>query len=104
MHRRCDARRRGGENLSNDVMNDLWRRCLARLEAEFSAEDVHTYLAPLQARMSDAGLMLWAPNAYTLDAVRERFLADIRRVLEHLAGHAVAVSLQVGAANGGAER
>ena len=35
-------------------MNDLWRRCLARLEAEFSAEDLHTYLAPLQARESDA--------------------------------------------------
>jgi chromosomal replication initiator protein len=85
-------------------MNDLWRRCLARLEAEFSAEDVHTYLAPLQARESDAGVTLWAPNAYTLDRVRESYLPEIRRVLDHLAGHDVPVSLQVGAANGGAER
>ena len=81
-------------------MNDLWRRCLARLEAEFSAEDVHTYLAPLQARESDAGLTLWAPNAYTLEIVRERYLAHVKRVLDHLVGHAVAVNLQVGAANG----
>ncbi|MET0230725.1 MAG: chromosomal replication initiator protein DnaA [Rhodanobacteraceae bacterium] len=85
-------------------MNDLWRRCLARLEAEFSAEDVHTYLAPLQARESEAGLTLWAPNAYTLEIVRDSYLPQVRRVLDHLAGHAVAVNLQVGAATNGAER
>jgi chromosomal replication initiator protein len=85
-------------------MNDLWRRCLARLEAEFSAEDVHTYLAPLQARESDAGLTLWAPNAYTLEIVRDSYLPQLRRVLDHLAGHPVAVNLQVGAATNGAER
>jgi len=85
-------------------MNDLWRRCLARLEAEFSAEDVHTYLAPLQARESDAGLTLWAPNAYTLQIVRDSYLPQVRRVLDHLAGHSVPVHLQVGAASNGTER
>ena len=85
-------------------MNDLWRRCLARLEAEFSAEDVHTYLVPLQARESDAGLTLWAPNAYTLQIVRDSYLPQMKRVLDHLAGHSVAVNLQVGAATNGAER
>jgi chromosomal replication initiator protein len=88
---------------SPEVMNDLWRRCLARLEAEFSAEDVHTYLAPLQARESEAGLTLWAPNAYTLEIVRESYLPQVRRVLDHLAGHSVPVHLQVGAASNGAE-
>ena len=81
-------------------MNDLWRRCLARLEAEFSSEDVHTYLAPLQARESEAGLTLWAPNAYTLQIVRDSYLPQVKRVLDHLAGHSVPVHLQVGAANG----
>jgi chromosomal replication initiator protein len=85
-------------------MNDLWRRCLARLEAGFSAEDVQTYLAPLQARESEAGLTLWAPNAYTLTIVRERYLDEIRRVLDHVAGREIAVQLQVGAATNGAER
>jgi chromosomal replication initiator protein len=85
-------------------MNDLWRRCLARLEAEFSTEDVHTYLAPLQARESDAGLTLWAPNEYTLEIVRDSYLPQMRRVLDHLAGRSVAVHLQVGAANNGSER
>jgi chromosomal replication initiator protein len=85
-------------------MSELWRRCLARLEAEFSAEDVHTYLTPLQARESDAGLTLWAPNGYTLEIVRARYLPQVKHVLDHLTGHDVPVSLQVGAANGSSER
>jgi chromosomal replication initiator protein len=64
---------------------------------------VHTYLAPLQARETDAGLTLWAPNAYTLEIVRESYLPEIKRVLDHLAGHGVGVHLQVGAASNGAE-
>ncbi|NCT66630.1 MAG: chromosomal replication initiator protein DnaA [Rhodanobacteraceae bacterium] len=77
-------------------MSELWRRCLARLETEFSAEDIHTYLAPLQVVEDGAGITLWAPNAYTVETVRERFVDRIDEVLEHLAGHAVALSVQVG--------
>ncbi|MFC5489036.1 chromosomal replication initiator protein DnaA [Dokdonella soli] len=77
-------------------MSELWRRCLSRLEAEFSAEDIHTYLAPLQAGEDESGFILWAPNAYTMETVRERFLDRILAVLEHLAGGAVAVDVQVG--------
>lgn len=77
-------------------MSDLWRRCLSRLEAEFSAEDIHTYLAPLQVSEEDAGLTLWAPNAYTMETVRDRFLEPIRVVLEHLRGSAETINLRVG--------
>ncbi|MEO7755849.1 MAG: chromosomal replication initiator protein DnaA [Dokdonella sp.] len=80
-------------------MSELWRRCLSRLEAEFSAEDVHTYLAPLQVGEDESGFTLWAPNAYTMETVRERFLDRIMAVLEHLVGSAVAVNIQVGARN-----
>ena len=52
------------------TMSELWRRCLERLETEFGAEDVHTYLKPLQASEGEQGVRLFAPNAYTLDAVR----------------------------------
>jgi chromosomal replication initiator protein len=77
-------------------MSDLWRRCLERLESELSAEELHTWLMPLQAREDDAGVQLFAPNPYTLDTVRERFLARIEAVLAQLAGHALAVRLEVG--------
>lgn len=79
-------------------MSELWRRCLSRLEAELSAEDIHTYIAPLQASEGADGITLWAPNEYTMETVRERFLERIRLVLGHVAGGERGVQLQVGAA------
>ena len=76
-------------------MSDLWRRCLERLEGELSAEDLHTWLMPLQARDDADGLQLYAPNPYTLDAVRDRYLARIEAVLTLLNGRSMPVRLEV---------
>ena len=51
---------------------DAWPRCLERLEAELPAEDVHTWLRPLQADLQDGRAVLYAPNAFVVDQVRER--------------------------------
>ena len=77
-------------------MSELWRRCIERLETEFGAEDVQTYLKPLQASEGAHGLRLLAPNDYTLEVVRERFLARIRAVIEYQQGAPVAINLEVG--------
>jgi len=77
-------------------MSDLWRRCLERLEGELSVEDLHTYLMPLQASEDTAGLRLLAPNAYTLDFVRTRFLQVIERVVNHINGEPLALRLEIG--------
>jgi len=79
-------------------MSELWRSCLSRLEAELGADEIHTYIAPLQASETVDGLVLWAPNAYTMDAVRERYLDRIEAVLTHLAGAPRTVQMQVGVA------
>lgn len=83
-------------------MSDLWRRCLERLEGELSAEDLHTWLMPLQARDDAEGLQLYAPNPYTLDAVRDRYLPRIEAVLTLLSGHSLPVRLEVGSSSGAA--
>ncbi|BFI94491.1 MAG: chromosomal replication initiator protein DnaA [Rhodanobacter sp.] len=77
-------------------MSELWRRCLERLEGELSAEDLHTWLMPLQAREDEAGLSLFAPNPYTLETVRERYLPQISVLLAQLAGRELPVRLDVG--------
>jgi chromosomal replication initiator protein len=77
-------------------MTDLWRRCLERLEGEFSVEDLHTWLAPLQATEDENGVCILAPNAYTLDVVRERFQLRIAAVLQHLNGAPVPLRFDVG--------
>jgi chromosomal replication initiator protein len=77
-------------------MSDLWRRCLERLEGELNAEDLHTWLMPLQARDDTLGLQLFAPNPYTLDTVRDRYLTRIETVLKQLTGHDLSVRMEVG--------
>jgi chromosomal replication initiator protein len=81
-------------------MSELWRRCLERLEGELSAEDMHTYLMPLQAGEDEDGLRLLAPNAYTLDFVKAEFLPRIGNVVNHLHGSPLRVRLEVGALAG----
>ena len=75
---------------------DAWPRCLERLEAEFPAEEVHTWLKPLQASLRDDGYVLYAPNAFVMDEVRARYLGRIRELLAHFAGSGE-VSLEIGA-------
>jgi len=74
---------------------DAWPRCLERLEAELPAEDVHTWLKPLQASPREDGYVLYAPNAFVRDEVRDRYLARIRELLAHFAG-AGEVFLEIG--------
>ncbi|NUS59380.1 MAG: chromosomal replication initiator protein DnaA [Lysobacter sp.] len=75
---------------------EAWPRCLERLEAEYPAEDVHTWLKPLQARLRDDALVLYAPNAFVMDEVRSRYLDRIRELVTHFAG-SMDVSLEIGA-------
>ncbi len=76
---------------------DAWPRCLERLEAELPVEEVQTWLKPLQARLRDDGLVLYAPNAFVRDAVQEKYLPRIAELMEYLADGAT-VSLEVGSA------
>ena len=74
---------------------DAWPRCLERLEAELPAEDVHTWLKPLQAEERADGVVLYAPNAFIVEQVRDRYLARIRELAQHFAGHPN-VALEIG--------
>ena len=77
-------------------MDAAWPRCLERLEAELPADEVHTWLRPLQAEARDDGLTLYAPNAFVVDRVREHYLARIRELMAHFSGSAAPVSVAVG--------
>jgi chromosomal replication initiator protein len=78
-------------------IDSAWPRCLERLEAELPAEEVHTWLKPLQADAQADGLTLYAPNAFVIETVRSRYLARIRELIAHFAGAALPVTLEVGA-------
>lgn len=72
----------------------LWQRCLDELERELTAEQVSTWLRPLQASEHRGTLRLLAPNRYVMDQVRREFLPLIGQRLEQLGG--LRVELDVG--------
>ena len=74
---------------------DAWTRCLERLEAEFPPEDVHTWLKPLQADQRPDSMVLYAPNAFIVEQVRERYLPRISELLNYFAGF-TDVQLEIG--------
>ena len=77
-------------------MQSLWESLLHRLEAEYSEQDILTWLKPLQVGGGEGELRLLAPNAFVLDVVRERFLSRIEAVAQHLAAGPLQVRLDVG--------
>jgi chromosomal replication initiator protein len=76
-------------------METVWKRCLDHLEGELAAEDLHTWLKPLQVRGGDNEVLLLAPNAFVMETVRARYLARISELVKALAP-AAAVRLEVG--------
>jgi chromosomal replication initiator protein len=78
----------------------LWKKCTAQLEEELSPQQFNTWIRPLRASEQNGALWLYAPNRFTLDWVREKFLTRIAALAGQHRGAPVEVRLDVGAADG----
>lgn len=56
----------------------VWKTALARLSVSISKDDMDTWLKPLQPASHGDGLVLYAPNAFVLEAVQEQFREAIQ--------------------------
>jgi chromosomal replication initiator protein len=84
-------------------MPSVWSACREELEREVSATQFNTWIAPLQASESTAGVLtLIAPNRFILQWVRERFAARIESIATALSGEPVRIEFEVGAEGAGA--
>lgn len=79
---------------------ELWQRCVERLSADLTAQQINTWIRPLQPESVDANhLILWAPNRFVLDWVAQKLHDQILGYARALAQNAdLAISLQVGSA------
>jgi chromosomal replication initiator protein len=77
-------------------MAELWQRCLRRLEGELNAEDLHTWLMPLQAECGGDGMTLYAANVYVAERVEKHFLERIGDIASALRGAPMSVRIRVG--------
>ncbi|GAB4191458.1 MAG: chromosomal replication initiator protein DnaA [Wenzhouxiangellaceae bacterium] len=77
-------------------MQEIWQRCLARLERQLPPEDVNTWLRPLRLQNGQSGVYeLNAPNDYVREHVSSTYLGLIQEALSQLDEncHSVRVAL-----------
>lgn len=82
------------------MSEELWNRCLARLEDELPAQQYSMWIRPLQVVASADGgeLILFAPNRFIVDWVRDKYLERIGELLGELqTGALPTLNLKVGA-------
>src|SRR5579872_5001878 len=81
------------------LSQDLWDKCVERLEAELPEKEVGQYIRPLYAVLSADQLTLLAPNRTVMDWVRSNYLQKIQRAASSFAAYDLTVNLAVGGAN-----
>ena len=77
-------------------MHRAWKRALDRLGTELPAEDVQTWLRPLQAKARGGSLLLLAPNRFVADKVAKAFLPRIRELVALLDPAVIDVRIELG--------
>ncbi len=77
------------------MSDSLWQRCLRHLESELNAQDLNTWIRPLQPVEDGNLLRLFAPNHFVLDKINELFIARIITIIKQLDDN-TSVTVQVG--------
>lgn len=67
------------------VNKSLWQLCADRLQSELTAQNFNTWIRPLQSEVDNDVLTLYAPNAYVVDWIKDKYLNTINDYLTELA-------------------
>jgi len=78
------------------MTQNIWHLCLQHLERELPAEDINTFIRPLEIVSSKNRTRLIAPNSYVRDHVATQYLERIRDIFEHLGQPRASVSIEDG--------
>jgi chromosomal replication initiator protein len=78
------------------VKLSIWSQCLEQLQDEISTKQYSLWICPLQFEVNNEELLLFAPNNFVLDHVKEKFYPRILEILHEIVGLDVQVKLQVG--------
>lgn len=77
-------------------MSSLWNKCLQHLEAELPAQQVNTWIRPLQAQFENGELSLFAPNKFVLDWVSDNYKNKISLIAKQVENTDVNVLIKIG--------
>ncbi|QDE29490.1 MULTISPECIES: chromosomal replication initiator protein DnaA [Shewanella] len=75
----------------------LWQQCIGRLQDELSAQQFSMWIRPLQAEMDGDTLVLYAPNRFVLDWVRDKYINIINQFFtEQMGSNAPMLRFDIG--------
>ena len=80
-------------------MSSIWNSCLSRLENEISANDLNTWIRPLQAQEENDVITLLAPNQFIIAHVKEHFLDKIEDAVYEFSSGQYTVKMAIGTKN-----
>jgi len=82
--------------LESGMAQNIWQLCLQHLERELPAEDINTFIRPLEVISSKNRTRLVAPNSYVRDHIATHYQERIRDIFEHLGQARSSVSVEDG--------
>lgn len=65
----------------------IWQQCLGKLADEMSVDQYDTYIKPLQVRVDDESVDIYAPNIYVEEQVRLAYLQRISDLISQISGN-----------------
>lgn len=77
-------------------LNDFWQNCLVRLQSELSPQQFNTWIRTLTVDEDDEAWVLFVPNRFMLQFIKERFFDLIEALVKELAPDAPTLELRVG--------
>lgn len=69
------------------MSSSLWLQCLNKFQSELPATEFNMWVRPLQAELNNSTLILYAPNRFVLDWVRDKYLNQINSLLSEFCGN-----------------
>ena len=82
--------------LERGMTQNIWHLCLRHLEQELPAEDINTFIRPLEVVSGKNRIRLVAPNSYVRDHIATHYLERVRDIFEHLDQPRTSVSIEDG--------
>jgi chromosomal replication initiator protein len=85
-------------------MSDFWSHCLAHFQANLNAQQVNTWLKPLQVSIGDNEIRLTAPNQFVAQWVKDKFLGEVEQLAKAFFPDTHRVALVVGSTKAAAAK
>jgi len=64
----------------------LWGRCIEKLKEELPAQQLSTWIMPLQSVEDDMKVQLYAPNRFVMDWVKKHYQERIEDIIKEVSG------------------